>query len=218
MFDRNSALFKALGDEELESLAKHSRLKVLSKHQYLCTQYTDAQYVYIIASGAAVAERVSSDGRRQVLSFIFPGDVIGLTYHHEFSVKSLTPLTSHQFRQNKIAELSEKYSSLSDNLSSIRERVIALMLDQLYLLGQKKAHERVCFLLLHLLKRLPGASVDNIELPMTRLDMADYLGLTVETVSRSITKLKAEGLIETTELHSMAITDLETVTKLADIN
>ncbi|MFK8015443.1 MAG: Crp/Fnr family transcriptional regulator [Gammaproteobacteria bacterium] len=218
MFDKNSVLYKSLSKKDLEVLGRHSKMKVLGKRQYLCEQNTPAHFVYTIASGCAVAERVSSVGRRQVLSFIFPGDLVGLSEQYDFGVKSLTPLTAHQFDHQKLHELAETLPLLGENLHNIRKLVLSMMLDQLYLLGQKKALERLCFLFIHLLERLPDANVSCVELPMTRLDIADYLGLTVETVSRSMTKLKNTGLIDILGPHSIAIKNLDRVSEMGVID
>lgn len=218
MFDKNSVLYRSLSTKDLNLLGRHSKMKVLGKRQYLCEQNTPRDFVYTIASGCAVAERVSSSGRRQVLSFIFPGDLIGLSEQYEFGVKSLTPLTAHQFDHQKLHELAERLPLLGENLQDIRKLVLSMMLDQLYLLGQKKALERLCYLFMHLLERLPNADVSCVELPMTRLDIADYLGLTVETVSRSITKLKNSGLIDILGPHSIAILDLDRVNQMGVID
>lgn len=220
MFETNCALFDGLSSVELEKIAQHSKLKVMAKQQYLCAQHAPMQYLYCISTGVAATERISSEGRRQVLSFLFPGDLIGVTKgeQYDYSVKCLRSLTAHQLPRSRLFELSKTIPSLEHNINGIRGVVVSQMLDQLYLLGQKKAHERICYLLTHLLGRMPGATVDHIELPMTRLDIADYLGLTVETVSRSITKLKQEGLIAITDINAIAILDLDAIEELADID
>jgi CRP/FNR family transcriptional regulator len=219
MFDTHSALFKDLSEQELQILSKQSKLKVLAKQQYLCTQHSPADNVFNIASGTAVVERISCDGRRQILAFLFPGDFVGLSNsdHLEYAVKSLTDMTAHQFNVSSLRKIADESPTLENNLKTIQGKVLSVVLDQLCLLGQKKAHERLCFLLVHLLARMPNADPNNLELPMTRLDIADYLGLTVETVSRSMTKLKQEGLISITNPNALSILDLEEVEALGDI-
>ncbi len=107
--------------------------------------------------------------------------------------------------------------TLKENIKDIEGLVLSLTFDQVYLLGQKKADERLCFLFIHLLTRLPDATPTHIELPMNRLDIADYLGLTVETVSRSLTKLRKEGLISTPGPHAIQIHDINSVKERASI-
>lgn len=93
--------------------------------------------------------------------------------------------------------------------------ILAHTLDQVFALGQKKAHERLCFLLKQLCDRIPAQRDHLIELAMTRQDMADYLGLTIETVSRAFGKLKREGVIDIYSAHTVEILDRATIEELA---
>lgn len=219
MLDKNCELFKSLSDSDIKTLTQLSKLKVLDKNQYLCTQHNRAEFSYIIATGSAAVERIFNDGRRQILSFLFPGYLVGVYNSDlfEFGVKSLEPLTAHQFPNDKLNSLAEEMPILRENMLGIRDSASNMMFDQIYLLGQKKAHERICYLLTQLLERMPETTPEMVELPMTRLDIADHLGLTVETVSRSMTKLKQEKLIDITGPHSVSIIDLDTVKQLGDI-
>jgi len=130
MFDTNYILYNNLTQEELQTLSKHSKLKVLAKQQYLCTQHSKADYVFNLASGTAVIERISCDGRRQVLAFIFPGDFIGLSDsdHLDYAVKSLTDITAHQFSTNTLETLSTTIPRLEENMKNIRGKVLARVL------------------------------------------------------------------------------------------
>jgi len=220
MLDNNCALFRDMNTSELHQVEELSKLKVLAKQQYLCAQMASTDQVYNIASGAAAIEHISSDGNRQILAFLFPGDFVGLSTQkmYDYGVKSLTKVTAYQFHRNQLLRLAEEIPTLEANLQNIQDRVLSRMLEQVYLLGQKNAHARICYLLIHLLERLPGATADRIELPMNRQDIADYLGLTVETVSRSITKLKNDGLIKLPCANSVTILDLDEVADLANID
>lgn len=219
-FENECPLFKNMSDYEREKLSQSSRLKVLSKQQYLFMQHSPSDRVFNIASGVGTVEKISSSGRRQILAFIFPGDFVGLSHseNYEYAVKSLSSLTAYEFKRSNLFALSEELPTLRANLKEIRSLVLALTLDQVYLLGQLKAYERVCFMLKQLLARIPGARPDRIELPMTRVDIADYLGLTVETVSRSLSQLKRDGLISTLSPNAIRILKLEAVEELADID
>ncbi len=85
----------------------------------------------------------------------------------------------------------------------------------MFALGQKKAHERVCFLLQQLSDRQPPQQRHLIELVMTRQDIADYLGLTIETVSRAFSKLKKDGVIEVYSAHTVELLDTATLQAMA---
>lgn len=213
------ALFKDLNANELDQLSELSKIKILSEKQYLLSQHSPALQVFNIASGIALIERIASNGGRQVLAFIFPGDFVGLTQyeHFEYGVKCVTQMQAYAFKRTEFRALTEEIPQLKKNISKIGANVLGRALDQVFILGQKKAEERLCFLFLQLLERLPGATPDYIHLPMTRQDIGDYLGLTVETVSRALAKLKTEGLISIPSPHILMIEDLDRVTELGEV-
>ncbi len=212
-------LFKNLNQDEMVTLSQNARLRVLDRQQYLCLQHSTSDRVFNIASGVASVERISNNGRRQVLAFVFPGDFVGLSNseHYEYGIKCLEPTTAYEFKRHKLFQLSEQLPTLKANLKKIRALVLQLTFDQVYLLGQMTAYERVGFMLMHMMERIPGATQEHIELPMTRADIADYLGLTVETVSRALSKLKKEGIISTPTATSVHIHDFDALSDLADI-
>ncbi len=218
-FGREHHLYNGLNDGELRQLANFAKLRIRSPQQYLFTQHTPAELAFNLVSGAALVERMSNSGRRQVLAFLFPGDFVGFTNSDffEVGVKALTELTAYEFNQQKLLTLADTTPRLKQNIKKISANVLARALDQIYILGQKKADERICFLALQLLERMPGSTQEHIELPMTRQDMADYLGLTVETVSRSLAKLKQEGIISTPSRHLLQINDIEEVMSRGDM-
>ncbi|WP_187276569.1 Crp/Fnr family transcriptional regulator [Parahaliea maris] len=219
-FEDDCPLFHDLSREEREQLASISRLKTLSPQQYLCRQNAPSDWVFNIASGTGLIERLSSTGRRQVLAFIFPGDFAGLnnSSQFEYGIKALTDMSAYEFPREKLYTLSEDLPHLKANMRSIGALVQALTFDQLYLLGQKKAHERLCFFCIHMLERMPGATPEGINLAMSRQDIADFLGMTVETVSRSMAKLKQDGIVATPAPQTIRILDLEQMQDLADIH
>jgi len=212
-------LFKELKSDELDKLSGISKLKVLNEKEYLFSQHSLAGHVFNIATGIALIERMSSNGDRQVLAFIFPGDFVGLTQsdYFEYGVKCITQMTAYAFKRSDFKKLTGEIQQLKKNVSDIGANVLGRALDQVFILGQKKAEERLCFLFLQLLERLPDATPQSIHLPMTRQDIADYLGLTVETVSRALAKLKKDGLISIPSPHELKIEDVERVTELGNI-
>jgi len=219
-FENDCFLFKNLNDNERQKLLQISRLKTLSKQQYLAMQDSPSDKLFNIASGVAAVEKVSSSGRKQIMAFLFPGDFVGLSHFdtYEYSIRSLTDLTTYEFKRNDLTSLAETLPTLKVNLNEIYSLILSLSLEQVYLLGQLKACERVCFLITQLLKRIPEANADKLDFPMTRTDIADYLGLTVETVSRSFSQLKRDGVISTISPNSISILQQETLEALAAID
>lgn len=210
-------LFHDMTSQELDQLDHVANQTKCTAGEYLFRQNTPADYVYNVITGTAALERVSSNGRRQVISFLFPGDYIGLckSTHYDWAVRCLTKTEVYKFSRKKLVTMADHSEHLKTNMEQINSRIFSRIMEQLYVLGQKKAHERLCFLFMQLLERLPGASAERIELYMSRQDIADYLGLTIETVSRSLSKLKDMGLIEFPKLNHLRILDTGKVSDLA---
>jgi len=184
---------------------------------YLLHQHTPARSVYMLEEGMLMMERSSSTGRRQVMAFMHPGNFIGITHkeHYEFTVSALAPSLVRDIPLKPFIALQDEVPRLKDNVRSIGGNILAHTLDQVFALGQKKAHERVCFLLKQLSSWQPSQQAHRLELLMTRQDIADYLGLTIETVSRAFGKLKREGIIDIYSAHTVEILDRDTVEALA---
>lgn len=198
----------------LDALVSH---KALQPGDYLFHQHTPARSVYMLAEGMLMMERSSSTGRRQVMAFMHPGNFIGITHkeHYEFTVSALTRARISDIPLKPFIELQDALPRLKDNVRGIGGNILAHTLDQVFALGQKKADERVCFLLKQLSGRLPRQQAHIIELMMTRQDIADYLGLTIETVSRAFGKLRREKIIDIYSAHTVEILDMDTLSELA---
>lgn len=155
-----------------------------------------ADFVYRITSGAAVSYRLLSDGRRQVTEFHVAGDFVGLEAGLEYrtTAEALGVVTAVAVRRACLAELAESNSGLARTLWQLSVRAFQRSEDHALILGRHGATERVAAFLLGYADRV-GAD-GCVDLPMTRQDMADHLGLTIHTVSRTLSQLQAEGLIE----------------------
>lgn len=149
-----------------------------------------ADCVYKVVSGAVRCLRRLADGRRQITEFYLPGDVFGVelgaTRHCATEALGDTVLLVAR-RSTLTADQAERLWRLAlRDLHRAQEHVLTL--------GRRSASERIATLLVELVERL-GAPDRELELPMSRLDIADYLGLTIETVSRVFTQLQADGVI-----------------------
>jgi len=210
-------IYSGLSVAEQSALDALVSRKRLDTGAYLFHQHTPARSVYMLEEGMLMMERSSSTGRRQVMAFMHPGNFIGITHreHYEFTVSALTPALVRDIPLKPFVALQDDVPQLKDNVRSIGGNILAHTLDQVFALGQKKAHERVCFLLKQLSGWQPSAQSHRIELVMTRQDIADYLGLTIETVSRAFGKLKREGIIDIYSAHTVEIMDMEKIEELA---
>lgn len=153
-----------------------------------------ADYLYKVVSGAICTYTVLTDGRRQVESFYLPGDIFGLELggEHPFSAEATIDSTVLVIRRSAIFALAERDRKVARHLWMIAATELQRAQEHLMLLV-KTAQERVVCFLLQMAARTPGAS--EVVLPMSRRNIADYLGLTVETVSRTVTQLDSSGAI-----------------------
>jgi CRP-like cAMP-binding protein len=153
-----------------------------------------AEYVYKVIAGAVRTYKILNDGRRQIGGFYLPGDIFGLDIGKErqFSAEAINGVTVLVVRRSAIVSLAEYDCEAARELWSFTARELKRVQEHMLLLV-KSAQQRVASFLLEMSKRL--AATDAIELPMPRQDIADYLGLTIETVSRTMTQLVTEQAI-----------------------
>jgi CRP/FNR family transcriptional regulator, nitrogen fixation regulation protein len=154
-----------------------------------------AEYVYKVVTGAVRTYKILNDGRRQIGGFYLPGDIFGLEVgkEHQFSAEAINRVTVQVVRRSTIVSLAERDCDAARELWSCTGRELKRVQEHMLLLV-KSAQQRVASFVLEMSKRL--AATDAVELPMSRQDIADYLGLTIETVSRTMTQLVSEEAID----------------------
>ena len=212
-------LIADVDDNLIAELEQASTVRTLEPHSYLFDQYSEARGVYVLEHGVIMIERSSAAGRRQILGFSYPGDFVGLTHNDffEYSVQSLTDARVREFPMAVFQRLSDRSPALKANVNRIGGSLFSHAIDQVYALGQKKAHERLCYLLLEIKNRKVGPDDATVELPMTRQDIADYIGLTMETVSRAIRRLKNDGIIQIQGNQTVKLVKPDVVAKLGSV-
>jgi CRP/FNR family nitrogen fixation transcriptional regulator len=152
-----------------------------------------ADYVYQVKKGAVRSYKLLSDGRRQIGAFHLVGDIFGLTNgeNHRFTAEAVVDTTLWLMKRRSLEVISQTDGVLARNLLSLTTRSLQHAEDHMLLLGRKDSLEKVATFLLEMDKRL----ADAMTLPMSRRDIADYLGLTLETVSRALSRLRRAGAI-----------------------
>jgi CRP/FNR family nitrogen fixation transcriptional regulator len=152
--------------------------------------------VYKVISGAVRTYKLLSDGRRQISDFHIQGDVFGLEIGTErhFTAEAIADSVVLVAKRSALVSLAGKNSELASELWTHTAKELKRAQDHLLLLGRKRAQERVATFLLDMAGR--GCSDIVVDLPMSRQDIADYLGLTIETVSRTLTRLEGDMTIE----------------------
>lgn len=155
-----------------------------------------ADFLYKVVSGTVRTYKVLTDGRRQVGGFYLPGDIFGLETgdEHTFSAEAITDCKVLVIKRSALVALAGKDHDVARQLWTLTGTELRRVQDHILLLI-KSAQERVAAFLLEMAKRGCVAS-DAVELPMSRQDIADYLGLTIETVSRTLTHLENASAIE----------------------
>jgi CRP/FNR family transcriptional regulator, nitrogen fixation regulation protein len=153
-----------------------------------------ADYIYKVANGTVRTYRVLNDGRRQIGAFYLPGDMFGLERgaEHSFSAEAITNATVLVIKRSAVTALAGRDMSVAQQLLSMTAQELARVQVHLMLLI-KTAQERVAGFLLEMAERADGEN--EVDLPMSRQDIADYLGLTIETISRTLTQLENSAAI-----------------------
>ncbi|TWA98396.1 helix-turn-helix domain-containing protein [Bradyrhizobium stylosanthis] len=154
-----------------------------------------AEYIYQVKSGTVRSYKLLSDGRRQINAFHVPGDVFGLTYggNHRFTAEAVADTTLRLIKRESLTAAAENDGTLTRDLLRMTTTNLRHAEDHMLLLGRKTSMERVAAFLIEMDRRLTAAGI--LALPMPRRDIADYLGLTIETVSRSLSYLRELGVI-----------------------
>jgi len=154
-----------------------------------------ADYLYKVIGGSVRTYKILSDGRRQIGGFYLPGDIFGLQFadEHTFSAEAITDAKVLVIKRSALTALAGCDAAVARQLFALTSRELRRMQDRVLLLI-KSAQERVASFLLEMADRAATGNV--VELPMSRQDIADYLGLTIETVSRTLTCLESTAAIE----------------------
>ncbi|MEK9969424.1 MAG: cyclic nucleotide-binding domain-containing protein, partial [Ferrovibrio sp.] len=163
------------------------------------TEGDNADYVYNITGGSVSIAKSMLDGRRQIAGFLGAGDFLGVNTKNNYTVSAEALTETHlcRFPRTAFRRLLDETPCLEHRLLAVAESEIAAAQEQILLLGRKTAMERIAsFLLLQSARMKARGMADNpVLLPMTRAEVGDYLGLTIETVSRCFTKLRKLDVI-----------------------
>lgn len=177
-------------------------------------------YVYRILSGSVRLYKAVADGRRQIIDFLGPQDCFGLTGfdRHAYSVEPITDVTLTRYKRKRLEAAIKDQPELGHQLFRLACYELNRAQQSMLLLGRKSADERVASFLLDLIDRRNDDDRKDVslQLAMSRQDIADHLGLTIETVSRIFTRLKRAGLISLQDRHTVILTDITKLSRIAD--
>jgi CRP/FNR family nitrogen fixation transcriptional regulator len=154
-----------------------------------------AEYLYRVVSGAVRTMRFSSDGKRQIMDFHLPGEIFGIELGstHSLTAEALEPTEVIMVRRSLLEKAAAEDPRAARSWLEHASRTLDAARDHALILGRKGAGERVAAFLLRISERLLRGQ--DLDLPMSRADIADYLGLTIESVSRSFTEMERQSAI-----------------------
>jgi CRP/FNR family transcriptional regulator, nitrogen fixation regulation protein len=163
--------------------------------------------VYEVVSGTVCACKMLREGRRQIAGFYFAGDIFGLesAKQHSVAAQAITNAKVRIIKKQALTALASCNREVADRLLALTTRELARKQDHLLMLLSTTAEERIICFLIEMVQRASPREDDFIALPMSRRDIADYLGLTLETVSRTLWDLERRGAIEIKGYHSIAL-------------
>jgi CRP/FNR family transcriptional regulator len=193
-----------------------SKLRI-GENQTLFSEGDRADHAYKIVSGVMRLCKNFPDGRRQIAQFLFPGDYLSFIKlaEHSFCAEAVVDVELLSFPQVQLEQLCERHPDLRGRLFQMASGRIRDIQNHLTIVGRQTAKERVASFLLLLSERLASNS-SVFDVPMSRQDIADYLGLTMETVSRILSQFRAKRIVASPDLHRLKILDFEALRALAD--
>lgn len=217
---RAVSICNALEVDQLGELARATTVVELAPGDVFRNEGASPEYLFNIISGSVKLFKLLANGRRQIVGFLTVGDFIGFGRPDAVpcSAEALTNVRLCRFERGKFRALLEAYPKLERRLLAVASDEVAAGQEHMTLLGRLTANERVSRFLLaraEASQRLGGSSED-FELPMTRADIADYLGLTIETVSRVFTQLRRKGFIEYNTAKAVTIRNRLALSAISD--
>ena len=217
---RPFSVCNAIGDDDLGVLAAAAVAVEVGAGTTFIAEGQPASGFFNITRGTAKLFKLLPDGRRQITGFAGVGHFLGLAVSDTFafSAEAIEPVRLCRFSRPKLRALLDDFPAMEKRLLEVASNELVAAQEQMLLLGRKTARERLAsFLVMQSRQGGPcRAPRTRFPLPMTRGDIADYLGLTIETVSRTLTKFRVEGLIDLPAQSDLVIRIPAALERLAD--
>lgn len=201
---------------ELAGLAGQGTSVTRRRGEALFFEGDPADAYFKVMRGAVRTCRLLPDGRRHIGQFLLTGDVFGLVpgASYPYAAEAVTDTVLIRYPRRQIEHLMIERPEIGRSLCTVASRQLAAAQQQMVLLGRKTAEERIASFLLMMAERCGDGHC--LALPMTRADVADYLGLTIETVSRTVSQLRHDGLIALHGASEVTILDHEALQDMAE--
>jgi CRP/FNR family transcriptional regulator len=221
---RQEGICAALDDEARGLLAQIARRRVLPPHNVIFRDGDEADHYFSITSGIVKLVKTLADGHQHIIGLIHQPDFMGQTLNrrHSYAAESATEVELCAYPRAPFDTFMKSHPELEHQIFEMTVRELDVCRDWTLLLGRKCSFERVAGFLLMMARRmpkLPGHDANSVhfELPFTRAEMADYLGLTLETVSRQFSRLKGKGIIALPSSRDITIPDVSLLSAVAQM-
>jgi CRP-like cAMP-binding protein len=202
--------------DALDLLEQFGTTLTVQRDREIHGQGDQATCCYRIVSGCVRVVKLMEDGRRQVGEFLLSGDLLG--FHdlgtYDFAAEAVTDVVLRRYSRRMVDALAESNNSLARRLRDLASINLRTAHARMVMLGRKTASERIASFLIEMADRLPARLAGALDLPMSRTDMADHLGLTIETVCRVLAHLRRDGTI-VIDRGSLTIRDAEALDDMA---
>lgn len=217
---RSLTVCSALEPDEVRRLAEMTQTMRVESGHNLFSEGDKADALFNVTAGTVKIYKLLPDGRRQITGFLTTGDFLGLSHNetYAYSAESVTATSLCRFPRRRMEALLDDFPKMQRRLFSMASTELVTAQDQMLLLGRKTAKEKICSFLLMLSQRAArrGHKENPVHVPMSRADIADYLGLTTETVSRTFTQLKTSGVISLLEGNKIRLSNLDSIYDMAE--
>lgn len=217
---RPVAFCRSLGPDTLTDMRALGMPIKLASGQPVFFEGDRVERLFMLARGALKLYALLGDGRRQITGFMYPGDFLGIALddQHAFTAEALEACELWSFSREAFSAFCTRHNEVERELYYLAAHELAAAQQQMLLLGRKNAAERLASFFVTLAKRYERGSdrtADHVHLPMSRLDIADYLGLTKETVSRMIAQLRDRKLIRLASQDNIELLDRDGLEEMA---
>lgn len=216
---RSTALCSLLGGDDITCLNDIVTRREIRQGRRLFEEGDLGDSYFVVTTGAMMVFKEAHDGRRQITGFLYPGDMLGLNHHrrYAYTAEALRDSVVCEYPTSELNRLFQDFPEMEHWMLAHCSNELAAAHDQMFLLGRKNAVEKIATFLWFLHLRLDRYKKGEtaLLLPMSRRDIADYLGLTVETVSRTLTRLRRDGVIRTVGKDVIDILDVARLQSLA---
>jgi CRP/FNR family transcriptional regulator, anaerobic regulatory protein len=222
---RRDGICAVLDAEARAQLLQISRRKTMPAHNVIFHDGDDADQYFTVTSGIVKLVKTLADGQQHIIGLIYPPDFMGqtLNHRHTYSAEAATNVELCSYPRPAFNAFLKVHPELERQIFEMTIRELDVCRDWTLLLGRKCSYKRVAGFLLMMARRVLQAEIGeyqntvHIELPFTRAEMADYLGLTLETVSRQFSRLKKKRIIAMPSSRDIVIPDMELLSAVAQM-